>query len=108
MYEGNCCLTWGVIFNRRKDRGVACVSPVFNSGGSVCGCICVYGHTHIHTARMGYSVVSPGVGMRHLEGPKNPDGPNLGIYIFDYVHEVQKCMYMLGSGMRSWNNCLFL
>ena len=40
--------------------------------------VCVY--THTHSAQMGYSVVSPGVGMRHLEGPNNPDELNLGIY----------------------------
>jgi hypothetical protein len=79
--ESTCCLAWGVIFDRRKDRGVACVFSIFNVGGSICGCICVYTHTHIHTAKMGYSVVIPGVGMRHLEGPlaKNPDGLNPGI-----------------------------
>jgi len=30
----------------------------------------VYAHTHTHTLQMGYLVVSPGVGMRHLEGPR--------------------------------------
>ena len=30
---------------------------------------------------MGYSDVSPGIGMRHLEGPKNPYELNLGIHI---------------------------
>jgi len=63
---------------------------------------------HHHTAQMGYSDVSPGVGMRHLEGPKNPDGLNLGIHIFVYVYKVHMCMYMLGGGMRSWTNCFFL
>jgi len=33
----------------------------------------VYTHTHTHTAQIGYSVVSPGVVMRHLERWKNPD-----------------------------------
>jgi len=42
----------------------------------------VYTRAHTHTAHIGYSDVSPGVGMRHLEGPKNPDGLNLGIYLF--------------------------
>jgi len=46
----------------------------------VCVCECVYAHTHAHTAHMGCSDVSPGVGMRHLEGPKNPDGLNLDIH----------------------------
>jgi len=62
------------------------------AGGSVCGCMCVYTYTHTHTAQMGYSVVSPGVGMRHLEGPTNSDGLNLGIHIFVYVQTVHTCM----------------
>jgi len=70
--------------------------------------VCVYTHTHTHTAQVGYSVVSPGVGMRHLEGPKNSDKLNLGIFIFVYVYKIHMCMYMLGGGMRSWNNCFFL
>ena len=51
VYEGTCCLAWGVIFDRMKDRGVVCVFSVFkfNAGGSVCGCMCVYTHTHTHT-----------------------------------------------------------
>ena len=73
---------------------------------------CVYAHTHTHTAQMGYSVVSPGVGMRHLEGPKNPDGLNLSIHIFTHVYKVHMYLlctqYMLGGGMRSWTNCFFL
>jgi len=60
---------------------------------------CVYVHTHTHTAQMGYSDVSPGVGTRHLEGPKDPDGLSLGIYVFVYVYKVHMCMYMLGGGM---------
>jgi len=108
VYERTCCLAWGVIFDRRKDRGVVCVFSIWNAGGSVCLCMCVYTHTHTHTSQMGYSVVSAGVGMRHLEGPKNPDGLNLGIYIFVYMYRVHMCMYMLGGGMRSWTNCFFL
>jgi len=47
--------------------------------------MCVYMHTYTHTAQMRYSDVSPGVEMRHLEGPKNPNGLNLGIYIYLYM-----------------------
>ena len=108
VYESACCLAWGVIFDRRKDRGVVCVFSILNAGGSVCGCVCVYTHTHTRTAQMGYLDVSPGVGMRHLEGPKNPDGLNLGIHIFVYVYKVNMCMYMLRGDMRSWTNCFFL
>ena len=59
VYESTYCLAWGIIFDRRKDRGVVCVLSFFNAGGSVCGCICVYTHTHAHTAQIGYSDVSP-------------------------------------------------
>ena len=71
----------------------------------------VYAHvgacirTHTLTAYMGYSDVSPGVGMRHLEGPKNADGLNPGKCVFVYVYKVHICMYMLGGRMRSWTNC---
>jgi len=54
---------------------------------------------------MGYLDVSPGVGTRHREGPKNPDGLNLGICIFVYMYKVHLCMYMLIGGMRSWTKC---
>jgi len=70
--------------------------------------MCVYTHTHTHTAHIGYLVVSPGVGMRHLEGLKNPDGLNIDIHIFVHVHKVHMCMYMLGGEMRSWTDCFFL
>jgi len=66
--------------------------------------MCMYTHTHTHTAQMGYSVVSPGVGMKHQEGPKNPDGLNVSIYIFVYVYKVHMCQAsidMLEGGMRS-------
>ena len=36
VYEGTCCLAWGVIFDGRRDRGVVCVFANFNAGGSVC------------------------------------------------------------------------
>jgi len=75
-------------------------------GVYVCVCVCM--HTHTHTTQMGYSVVSPGVGRRHPEGPKNPDGLNLGIYVFVFGYKVHMCMYILGGGMRSWTNCFFL
>jgi len=71
-------------------------------------CVCVCARAHTHTAQMGYLDVSPGVGMRHLEGPKNPDGLNLGIHISVNVYKVHMCICMLRGGMRSWTNCFFL
>jgi len=35
VYEGTYCLAWGVIFDRRRDRGVVCVFSILNAGGSV-------------------------------------------------------------------------
>ena len=74
-------------------------------GVYVCVSVCIRTHTHTLHRR---SDVSPGVGMRHLEGPKNPDGLNLDIHIFLYVYKVHMCIYMLRGGMRSWTNCFFL
>jgi len=108
VYESTCCLAWGVIFDRRKDRGVVCVFSIFSAGRSVRECMCVYTHTHTHTARMGYSDVSPGLGMRDLEGPKNPDELNLGIHIFVYVYKLHMCIYILRGRMWSWTTCFFL
>ena len=64
-------------------------SLFFNASGSVCECMCVYTHTHTHcTPWVLTKKVSPGVGMRHLESPKNPDGLKLRINISVYVYEV--------------------
>jgi len=98
----------GAIFDRMNDRDVVCVFFILNAGGSVCGCMCVYTHTHTRTAIIEYSVVSPGVGTRHLKGPKNPAGPKFGICVFVFVHKVHMCMYVLGGGMRSWTNYFIL
>ena len=68
------------LFLTEGKIGVLSVSSLFlkRVGVYVCVCVCI----RTHTAQMGYLDVSPGVGMRHLEGPKNPDGLNLGIHIF--------------------------
>ena len=52
VYESACCLAWRAIFDRRKDSGVVCVFSIFNAGGSVCVCECVYTHTLTHTAQV--------------------------------------------------------
>ena len=61
-------IAWrGGLFLKEGKIGVLpVVFSIFNAGGSVCGCVCVYTHIYAHTAQMGYSVVSQGVGMRHL------------------------------------------
>jgi len=93
VYESACCLAWGGIFDRRKDKGVVCVFSIFNAGGSVCGCVCVYTHTNTHTAQMGYLDVSPGVGMRHLEDPKNPKPKSRYTYIRICVQSTHVYIY---------------
>jgi len=105
----NALVAWGGgLFLTEGKIGALSVSSHFLKWVGVCGCMWVYTHTRTHTAQMGYSDVSPGVGMRHLEGPKNPVGLNLGIFIFVYVNKVHMCMHMLGGRMRSWTNCFFL
>ena len=71
----------GVYCDSRKDKSVVCVFSIFNAGGGVCRCTCVYMHTLTHTAQMGYLVVSPGVGVRHLENWNNPDRLKRSIYV---------------------------
>jgi len=78
-----------------------------DAGGSVCACMWVYTHTHTHTAHSVLDVVSPKFGTRHLEGPKKPDGQNLGIHICVYEYKVYMFIYMQRGGMRSWTNCFF-
>ena len=48
VYEGNCCLAWGIMVDRRRGGGVVYVFSVFIAGGSVCVCVCVYMHAHTH------------------------------------------------------------
>ena len=38
VYESTCCLAWGVIFDRGRDRGLVCVFSIFNAAGSVYEC----------------------------------------------------------------------
>jgi len=93
--NSTCCLAWGVVFDRRKNRGVVCVSLFLTRVGVYVGvCVpharihtytqCVWARTHTQCTD-GLLGVSPGVGMRHREGPKNPDELNPGIQIFVYV-----------------------
>jgi len=86
---------------------LSCVFYFFDAGGSVFGCVFVYTHTNTQTAR-GVLDVSPGVDTGHLEGLRNPDQPNLGIFVFVYVYKVYMCVYMLGSRMRSGLTVFFL
>ena len=72
-WRGGLFLTEGKIV-------VLSVSSLFLTRVGVYVCVSVCIRTHIHTLHR-CSDVSPGVGMRHLEGPKNPDGLNLDMRI---------------------------
>jgi len=72
---------------------LSCVFTFLTRVGVYLG-VCVYTHTHTHTAH-GVLDVSPGVGTRQLEGPKNPDYLNLDKHVFVYVYNVHVCIYML-------------
>ena len=87
-----------MFFDRRKDRVVS-VSSLFLTRVGVYVCVCVCIRTHINT-QMGYLDRSPGVGMRHLEGLKNPDGLNRGIHIIVYACKIHMCICMLRGGTR--------
>jgi len=73
---------------------------IFDAAGSVFGCRCRYTQTPTHTAA-GELDVSPGVGTGHLEGPTNPDGPNLGIFVTSIRISVQSKQVYIYGGMRS-------
>jgi len=105
VYESACCLACGTFLTEGKIV-VLSVSSLFLTRVRVYVCVSVCIRTHTHTLHR-CSDVSPGVGMKHLEGPKNPDGLNLDIHIFVYVYKVHICIYMLRGGMRSWTNCFF-
>ena len=71
------------------------VPPYFLQGVDVFVlCVCVYAHTQ--TLHVGYSNVSQGVGMRHLESPEE-----IQMYCSDSIHiyctlcAVQMCRFML-------------
>ena len=88
----------GGLFMTEGKIGALSLSSLFSTLMGVYVGVGVCIRTHIHTAHMGYSDVSPGVGMRHLEGPGNPDRPNLGINIFVYVckvHTNEDCFLLL-------------
>jgi len=89
-------------FLTEGEIGVLPVSSLFQvCRGLECMCVYVcacYTHTHTLTAH-GVLDTSPGlwVGTMHLEGPKNPNGLNLGIFVFVLyasVYKVHICIYV--------------
>jgi len=107
---GNFAWRGGLVWTE-GEIGVFSVSSLVLTRVGVYVGVCVCIRTHTHTLHIwGTRLWAQGFGMRHLEGPKNPDGLNLGIYVFVYVYKISMCMYMLGGRMRSqaWTNWFFL
>jgi len=100
----------GGLFLTEGEIGVLSVSSQFLTRVGVYVGVGVCIRTHTRTLHRWVIRMWAQESGRHTwrEGPKNPDGLNLGIYIFVYVYKIHLCMYMLGGGMKSWANCFFL
>ena len=77
----------GGLFLTEGKIGVLSVLSIFNTGGSVCGThgVCVYSHTHTHTAQIGALGCEPRSRDETPGGPeesRSSDRLNLGIHIF--------------------------
>jgi len=49
VYEATCCMAWGFVFDRRKDRNVVCVFSILTRVGVYVGvfvCIRTLAQTH--------------------------------------------------------------
>ena len=77
VYAGHLFLTWKVTFHIRIFCFVF-VHVIFTS---------------VHTVRKEYLYVSPRIGSRHLESPKNSDEPNISIHVSVYVYEIPTYVY---------------
>ena len=108
-------VTWhGGLFLTEGKVEVLSVSSLFCTrvGVYVGVCVCIRTHTHTH--------VTDGVlGCVPRDRDETPGWPEeskwtksrhicLDIHMFVYVYKIHMCMYMLGGGMRSWNNCFFI
>jgi len=94
---------WSSFWHEEDDRGVICIFSIFWRGLECMWVyVCVYAHAH-KTLHVGYSDVSPGVGTKHLESPKNLNGLALSINVFECVYKLHMCIYMLSGGI--WNMC---
>jgi len=85
MSAGHLYLVLDVIFDTSKTK-VLSVFSLFLTGVRVYIDVCECIHKHTHTLHGGYLDVSPEVGTRHLQGPKNPDELNLiRVFVYEYT-----------------------
>jgi len=86
VYKSTCCLAWGVLFDRRKDRGVVCVFSIFNAGGSVWVCVCLFTHIHTHTAQIRV------LGCEPRSWDETPGGPEESRWIKSQHTYIRTCV----------------
>ena len=87
---------WGLFLTERE---IVCLLYFWCRLECIWVYVCVYTHTHAHYTRSTWC--EPGVGTGNLEGPKNPDGLNLVIYVIVYLYKVHMFTCMLKGGMGS-------
>jgi len=92
-WHGELFLTEGEIWV------LSCFFSIFDAGGSVWVCMCVYAHTRTYCTWG--TRCEPRGRDETLQGPNILDGRDLGIFIFEHVYKVHMCIYTLGCGMRS-------
>ena len=96
VYAGHFLLVWGVIFDKRKDRGVVCIFLYFLTGVGmyVDVRVCVYAHMHTHytwSTRMW----AQGSG-RDTWRAWRIQMDYILTYMFSYMCTKYTCVYMLG------------
>jgi len=92
-WHGELFLTEGEIWV------LSCFFSIFDAGGSVWVCMCVYAHTRTYCTWG--TRCEPRGRDETLQGPNILDGRDLGIFIFEHVYKVHMCICTLGCGMRS-------
>jgi len=108
VYSGQLLLVWDVLFHMRNNGSFVGIFVIFWwMGESMWVYVCVYAHTRTHcTCTHTRTACEPRT--RHLEGPKNPDGLNLGIYVIRAKEFPAKLDYFLLWSNKSNINQIFV
>jgi len=53
FFQGTCCWRGGLFLTEGKIEVLSVSSLFFDGGESICGCMRVYTHTHMHTLHVG-------------------------------------------------------
>jgi len=98
--QSTCRLAWGLASIEGEIKVLSFVFIFLTLVGVYLGVHMCDTHTHTH-AVYGVLDVSPGIGTRHFEGPKNQERLNLVKFVFIHVYKVHMCIYMPWGKMRS-------